>query len=77
VTPGIDPLDASMLRLRALLDTSAPCLSCDATHESVVMGLVRYLLLPAAPPELDEAGHLVSDSRCADAPPDQEHRCRR
>lgn len=70
-----------MLRLRALLDTSAPCPGCDArilsNHESVVMGLVRYLLLPAAPPELDEAGHLVSDSRCADASPDQAYRCRR
>lgn len=70
-----------MLRLRASLDTSAPCLGCDArilpTHESVVISLLRYLLLPAASPELDEAGHLVSDSRCAGAPSDQEYCCRR
>ncbi|MFH0340576.1 MAG: hypothetical protein ACHBNF_00285 [Chromatiales bacterium] len=41
------------------------------------MSLIRYLLLPAASPELDEAGHLVSDSRYAGAPSDQEYRCRR
>ena len=68
-------------RLRALLDTSAPCLGCDdgilPTHESVVMSLIRYLLLPAASPELDEAARLVSDSRYAGAPSDQEYRCRR
>ena len=80
ITAPAAPLDAALLRLRALLDTSAPCLGCDAsalpTRENVVLGLVRFILLPAVPPELDEAGRVLAGVRCAQAGPAMDYRCR-
>lgn len=79
VTARPNPLDAAMLRLRVLLDTSTPCLGCDAnaapTRENVVMGLVRFVLLPSVPPEPDEAERVLAGLRCAQAGPGMDYRC--
>lgn len=79
ITGQPDPLDRPLLRLRALLDASAPCLGCDAstepTHENKVLGLVRFLLLPAVPPPRDAASRAMSHVRCSQAGPEMDYLC--
>lgn len=80
VTGRPDPLLAQQRRLRMLLDTSAPCLGCDArataSREGVLAGILRFVLLPAIPAEPDAAHWLAAEAQCADAPAALEFRCR-
>ena len=57
VTPQPNPLDESMRHLHKLLDESTPCLGCELAPQKARQGLVenvvRYVLLPATPPNPD------------------------
>jgi hypothetical protein len=67
-----DPLDRSQRLLRLLVAESTPCLGCDAVlvqrPPSRAIQMLRYLLLPAVPPEVDEARRLAVHVKLHDSP---------
>ena len=64
VTAPVNALDRSQRLLRLLIERSAPCLGCDAvlvrSPEPRTVTLLKYLLLPAVPPDVDEAARLAA-----------------
>lgn len=64
VTAPVSPLDQSQRLLRLLIERTAPCLGCDAvlarSPESRTVKLLKFLLLPAVPPEVDESARLAA-----------------
>lgn len=70
VHPLTPPLDESRRLLRLLVESSSPCLGCDAVlvpaHESPALSLLKYMLVPTPPPEMDEGARLLMDLRTSD-----------
>lgn len=79
ITAPVAPLDRELLRLRLMLDAGTPCLGCDAravpTRDTIVTGLIRFVLLPAEPPPRDAARQALGAIRCDQAGPGFEYRC--
>lgn len=72
VREPVAPLDRSMHLLRLLVQRSAPCLGCDAVlverRRPAAVSMLEYLLLPAPPPEVDEATRQARDIKLQDSP---------
>ena len=71
VTAPVEPLDRSLQMLRLLVEQSAPCLGCDAVLQprtSRTVDFLSYLLLPAEPPQVDEATRLAHEIKLQDSP---------
>lgn len=79
ITAPVAPLDRELQRLRLMLDVTTPCLGCEAqsvsTRETIVTGLIRFMLFPAEPPPRDEARQVLGTVRCAQAGPGLENFC--
>jgi hypothetical protein len=71
VTPDRAPLDEPSRLLRILVEQSAPCLGCDAVLARPPrpgVALLQYLLMPTAPPDVDEAARVALEVKLHDAP---------
>lgn len=70
VHPPRETLDDSLRLLRLLVEQSAPCLGCDAVltpeRDAPATALLKYLLWPTPPPDVDEGRRLLMDLRTQD-----------